>query len=97
MADVPWYDLVPLLFSKAMGGMGRVEIWNGRWGSISDTNFIYIGDSVSAGGARELKLNLKTAAGDHSGSSATFGRPEDLDSAPLAGCGGALFGGDCAP
>ncbi len=59
VADVPWYNLVPLLFSKAMGAMGRVEIWNGRWGFISDTNFIYIGDSVSAGGARELKLNPK--------------------------------------
>jgi hypothetical protein len=59
VADVPWYDLVPLLFSKAMGAMGRVEIWNGRWGLISDTNFIYIGDSISAGGARELKLNPK--------------------------------------
>lgn len=42
-----------------MGGMGRVEIWSGRWGIISDTNFIYIGESISAGGARELKLNLK--------------------------------------
>ena len=59
VADVPWYNLVPLLFSKVMGGMGRVEIWNGRWGVFSDTNFIYIGDSVSAGGARELKLNPK--------------------------------------
>lgn len=59
VADVPWYNLVPLLFSKAMGAMGRVEIWNGKWGFISDTNFIYIGDSVSAGGARELKLNPK--------------------------------------
>jgi hypothetical protein len=57
VADVPWYNLVPLLFSKVFGGMGRVEIWNGRWGLISDTTFIYIGDSVSAGGARELKLN----------------------------------------
>jgi hypothetical protein len=59
VVDVPWYNLVPLLFSKAMGAMGRVEIWNGRWGLISDTNFIYIGDSVSAGGARELKPNPK--------------------------------------
>jgi hypothetical protein len=55
VADVPWYNLVPLLFSKVMGGMGRVEIWYGRWGLISDTNFIYIGDSISAGGARELE------------------------------------------
>jgi hypothetical protein len=55
VADVPWYNLVPLLFSKVMGGMGRVEIWNGRWGLISDTNFIYIGDSISDSGARDLK------------------------------------------
>ena len=59
VADVPWYNLVPLLFSEVFGGMGRVEIWNGRWGIISDTNFIYIQDSISAGGARELKLNPK--------------------------------------
>ena len=59
MADVPWYNLVPLLFSKVMGGMGRVEVWYGRWGLISDTNFIYNGDSFSAGGTRELKLNPK--------------------------------------
>jgi hypothetical protein len=59
VADVPWYNLVPLLFSKVMGGMGEAEIWYGRWGVISDTNFIYIGDSISAGGARELKLNPK--------------------------------------
>ena len=57
MADVPWYELVPLLFSKAIGGMGRVETLNGRWGVFSDTTFVYIGDSVSAGGAKELKLN----------------------------------------
>jgi hypothetical protein len=59
VADVPWYNLVPLLFRNVMGGMGRVEIWNGKWGVFSDTNFIYIGDSVSASGAKELKLNLK--------------------------------------
>jgi hypothetical protein len=59
VANVPWYELVPLLFSKAMGGMGRVEIWHGRWGVFSDTTFLYIGDSTSAGGSRELKLNPK--------------------------------------
>jgi hypothetical protein len=42
VADVPWYNLVPLLFSKIMGGMGRVEIWYGRWGLISDTYGRYI-------------------------------------------------------
>jgi hypothetical protein len=59
VANVPWYELVPLLFSKAMGGMGRFEVWNGRWGVFSDTTFLYIGESISAGGARELKLNSK--------------------------------------
>lgn len=59
VANVPWYELVPLLFSKAMGGMGRVEIWNGRWGVFSDTTFLYIGESISGGGAREFKLNPK--------------------------------------
>jgi hypothetical protein len=39
--DVPWYNIVPLLFSQAIGGMGRVEIWHGRWGFFSDTVFIY--------------------------------------------------------
>ena len=57
VVDVPWYDVVPLLFSKAIGGMGRVEIWNGRWGLFSDTNFVYIGESVSASGARQLELS----------------------------------------
>ena len=57
VADVPWYELVPLLFSKAIGGMGRVEIWNGRWGVFSDTNFVYIGDSTSGSAARTLELN----------------------------------------
>jgi hypothetical protein len=57
VVDVPWYDVVPLLFSKAMGGMGRVEIWNGRWGLFSDTNFVYLGESVTAGGARQLELS----------------------------------------
>jgi hypothetical protein len=61
VANVPWYELVPLLFSKAMGGMGRVEIWKGRWGIFSDTTFLYIGESISAEGARDLKLNPKQA------------------------------------
>ena len=59
VANVPWYQLVPLLFSKAIGGMGRVEVWYGKWGVFSDTTFLYIGESISAEGARELKLNPK--------------------------------------
>ena len=63
VANVPWYELVPLLFSKVMGGMGRIEVWYGKWGVFSDTTFIYIGESISAGGARELKLNPKQLPG----------------------------------
>ncbi len=63
VANVPWYELVPLLFSKAMGGMGRIEVWYGKWGVFSDTTFLYIGESISAGGARELKLNPKQLPG----------------------------------
>jgi hypothetical protein len=59
VANMPWYEIVPLLFSKVMGGMGRVEIWYGKWGVFSDTTFIYIGESISAGGAKELKLTPK--------------------------------------
>jgi hypothetical protein len=28
--------------------MGRVDIWNGRWGLISDTNFIYLVEIMPA-------------------------------------------------
>ena len=57
VANVPWYELVPLLFTKAIGGMGRVEVWYGKWGVFSDTTFLYIGESISAGGSKDLKLN----------------------------------------
>jgi hypothetical protein len=57
VANIPWYDVVPLIFSELWGGAGRVEVWNGRWGVFSDTTFLYLSDSVSAGGARTLELN----------------------------------------
>ncbi|MGA7578120.1 MAG: hypothetical protein ACLQUW_10385 [Desulfobaccales bacterium] len=57
IVDVPWYNTVPLLFSKAIGGMGRVEVWKDRWGLFSDTNFVYVGESVSASGARQLEVS----------------------------------------
>jgi hypothetical protein len=63
VADVPWYDIVPLLFSKVFGGMGRFEVWNGRWGVFSDTNFIYASESVSASGSRDLKVNPQQVPG----------------------------------
>jgi hypothetical protein len=55
--DVPWYNIVPLLFSQAIGGMCRVEIWKGRWGIFSDTVFIYLSDSLSGGGSKQISVN----------------------------------------
>jgi hypothetical protein len=55
--DVPWYNIVPLLFSQAIGAMARVEVWHGRWGFFSDTVFIYLSDSVSGGGSKEILVN----------------------------------------
>ena len=54
--DTPWWDFVPVLFSQAIGGMGTVEIWYNRWGFFSDTNFLYLSDSVSGGAARVLQV-----------------------------------------
>jgi hypothetical protein len=55
--DVPWYDIVPLLFSQVFGAMARVEVWHGRWGFFSDTVFMYLSDSVSGGGSKEILVN----------------------------------------
>jgi len=55
--DVPWYNVIPLLFSQAIGAMARVEVWHGRWGFFSDTVFIYLSDSVNGGGSKEIKVN----------------------------------------
>ena len=55
--DIPWTDIVPLLFSQVFGAMARVEIWKGRWGFFSDTVFIYLSDSVSGGGSKEISVN----------------------------------------
>ena len=45
--SVPWYDLVPDLFSKVIGAMGRVEVQKDRWGFFVDNVFMYVGDSVN--------------------------------------------------
>ena len=55
--DVPWYNILPLLFSRAIGAMGRVEVWPGRWGFFSDTVFIYLSDPVSGRGSKEILVN----------------------------------------
>jgi hypothetical protein len=54
---LPWYDIVPLLFSQVLGAMARVEVWKGRWGFFSDTVFMYLSDSVSGGGSKEILVN----------------------------------------
>jgi len=54
--DTPWWDMVPGLFSQAIGGMGTVEIWYNRWGVFADTNFLYMSDSTSGGQARVLQV-----------------------------------------
>jgi hypothetical protein len=55
--DIPWYDIVPLMFSQVFGAMARVEVWHGRWGFFSDTVFIYLSDSVSSGSSKEISVN----------------------------------------
>jgi hypothetical protein len=55
-ANVPWHDLIPVLFSQAIGGRASVEIWYNRWGFFSDTNFLYMSDSISGGGTKEIEL-----------------------------------------
>jgi len=54
--DVPWYDIVPDLFSNAFGVMGRFEAWKGRWGLYLDSYFIYLGGTVSDSGGRRINL-----------------------------------------
>jgi hypothetical protein len=52
---IPWWDVVSVLFSKAMGVMGRAEVWKGRWGVILDGYFTYVGSSGSQVGASREK------------------------------------------
>jgi hypothetical protein len=52
---IPWWDVVPDLFSKAIGVMGRAEVWKGRWGVYLDGYFAYVGASDSQVGATHEK------------------------------------------
>jgi len=52
---IPWWDVIPLLFSKAIGTMGRAEVWKGRWGVYLDGYFAYVGASDSQVGATHEK------------------------------------------
>ncbi len=63
-ASEGWYDIVPHLFSNAIGAMGRFEAWKGRWGIYLDSYFVYVGDSGSdsAGKTIDLSKRLGTPA-----------------------------------
>jgi hypothetical protein len=52
--NIPWYDLVPKLFSTVFGAMGRVEVWNGKWGFFAENLLMYIGDTVSGTGHKQI-------------------------------------------
>ena len=53
--NVPWWEVVPTLFSNTFGAMGRAEAWKGRWGFFVDGFFVYAGFSGSAVGASREK------------------------------------------
>ncbi len=53
--NVSWWDVVPDLFSKTIGVMGRAEAWKGRWGFYLDGYFTYTGASGSKVGASREK------------------------------------------
>jgi hypothetical protein len=54
--NVGWYDLVPDLFSKVFGVMGRVEAWKGRWGLFVDNYFTYMAGDASAEAGKQIFL-----------------------------------------
>jgi hypothetical protein len=53
--NIPWWDVVPTLFSNTFGAMGRAEAWKGRWGFFLDGFYTYLGASGSAVGASREK------------------------------------------
>jgi hypothetical protein len=52
--SLPWYDVVPKLFSNVFGAMGRVEVWNGKWGFFAENLFMYLGDTASGTGHKQI-------------------------------------------
>ena len=53
--NISWWDVVPDLFSKTIGFMGRAEAWKGRWGFYLDGYYTYTGASGSQVGASKEK------------------------------------------
>jgi hypothetical protein len=58
--NMPWYDLVPHLFSTVFGAMGRVEVWNGKWGFFAENLFMYLGDTASGTGHKHINATKMT-------------------------------------
>ncbi len=56
--NVPWWDIVPDLFSNAIGVMGRFEAWKGRWGLFLDSYFVYLGGNVSDSAGKQITPGL---------------------------------------
>jgi len=54
-----WYDMVPRLFSTAIGAMGRLEAWKGRWGIYVDSYFTYLGASPSDSAGKTIDLGRR--------------------------------------
>jgi hypothetical protein len=52
---IPWWETASVLFSKAIGIMGRAEVWKGRWGFYLDGYYTYMGSSGSGVGATQEK------------------------------------------
>jgi hypothetical protein len=52
---IPWWETASVLFSKAIGIMGRAEVWKGRWGVYLDGYYTYMGSSGSGVGASQEK------------------------------------------
>jgi len=54
-----WYDIVPRLFSNAIGVMGRFEAWKGKWGIYVDSYFTYMSGSVSNNPGKTINLTQR--------------------------------------
>jgi hypothetical protein len=57
--DQGWWDMIPKLFSSAIGGMGRFEVWKGKWGFFIDSYFIYLGGNVSDSPGKTIDLSRR--------------------------------------
>jgi hypothetical protein len=54
-----WYDMVPKLFSSAIGAMGRFEAWKGRWGIYVDSYFSYLSATASDNSGKTIDLSRR--------------------------------------